>query len=126
MVAPADWPAFPVLDSIAALISGLFRHIRRPPARPEIEPVIITALAHIAKAQRCRRARKPSGDRAAASTASGSPTAKPPSAHANLNVNAGGQFQLHQRIHRLVGGLDNIEQSLVGTQLVLIARILVL
>ena len=43
----------------------------------------------------------------------------------NLNIHAGSQVELHQRVHGLVGRIDDIHQALVRSDLVLIARILV-
>src|SRR5206468_8593666 len=41
------------------------------------------------------------------------------------DVDAGGQIELHQRIDRLRGRIDNIEQTLVGAHLELLAALLV-
>ena len=43
----------------------------------------------------------------------------------DLDVNARGKLELHQRVHGLVRRIDDIHQALVGTNLVLIACILV-
>src|SRR5437867_901874 len=43
----------------------------------------------------------------------------------DLDVDAGGQVELHQRVHGLRRGIDNVEQSLVGAHLELLARGLV-
>ena len=43
----------------------------------------------------------------------------------DLNVHSGRQFKFHQRIYGLVGRIDDIHQSLVRTDFVLIASILV-
>ena len=43
----------------------------------------------------------------------------------DLDVDAGGQIELHQRVHGLVGRIDDIHQTLVRTNFILIARILV-
>ncbi len=43
----------------------------------------------------------------------------------DLNIHAGCQIQLHQRINRLVSRIHNIHQTLVRTDLVLVTRILV-
>ena len=43
----------------------------------------------------------------------------------DLDVDAGGEIELHQRIDGLVGRIDDIHQALVGADFVLIARILV-
>src|SRR3569833_4356920 len=42
-----------------------------------------------------------------------------------MHVHDGGQIQHHQSIHRLVRGIDDVNQALVGADLVLITRILV-
>jgi hypothetical protein len=39
----------------------------------------------------------------------------------NLDIHACRQIELHQRIHSLLRGLENIEQTLVGTNLELLA-----
>src|SRR5437667_247586 len=43
----------------------------------------------------------------------------------DLDVDAGGQVELHQRVHGLRRGIDNVEESLVGAHLELLARGLV-
>src|SRR5205085_5998321 len=43
----------------------------------------------------------------------------------DLNVDAGGEIELHQRVHRLRRRLHDIEQPLVGSHLELLARLLV-
>src|SRR5438270_4270784 len=43
----------------------------------------------------------------------------------DFHVHARGQIQLHQRVHRLRRRLENIEQTLVGADLELLARLLV-
>src|SRR5690606_31384866 len=43
----------------------------------------------------------------------------------DLDVDARGEVQLHQCIHRLRGGIDDVEQPLVGPDLELLARLLV-
>src|SRR3954452_14574508 len=43
----------------------------------------------------------------------------------DLNVDAGGQIELHQRVDRLRRGLHDVEQPLVGSHLELLARLLV-
>src|SRR6476659_4095862 len=43
----------------------------------------------------------------------------------NLDVDAGSEIELHQRVHRLRRGLHDIEQPLVGSHLELLARLLV-
>src|SRR5277367_6192090 len=43
----------------------------------------------------------------------------------NLNVNAGGQFQLHQGVHGLIRGVQDVHQTLVRADFELIARILI-
>src|SRR6185503_17720460 len=43
----------------------------------------------------------------------------------NLNVDAGGEIELHQSVDRLRGRLHDIEQPLVGPHLELLARLLV-
>ncbi len=35
----------------------------------------------------------------------------------NLHIHACRQIELHQRVHRLLRGLENIEQALVGADL---------
>jgi hypothetical protein len=43
----------------------------------------------------------------------------------DLDVDAGRQLQLHERIHRLARRLEDVEQPLVGADLELLARLLV-
>src|SRR5688572_7323739 len=43
----------------------------------------------------------------------------------DLHVYAGRQLQLHQRVHRLVGGIQDVHQALVRAQLELVTRVLV-
>src|ERR1700720_3309948 len=43
----------------------------------------------------------------------------------DLNVDAGGEIELHQRVHRLRRRIDNIEQSFMGAHLELLAAFLV-
>src|SRR6202012_2072117 len=43
----------------------------------------------------------------------------------DLDVHAGGQGELHQRVHGLGGGVDNVEHALVRADLELLARLLV-
>src|SRR3954469_6656970 len=43
----------------------------------------------------------------------------------DLNVDAGGEVELHQRVHRLRRRLHDIEQPLVSSHLELLARLLV-
>src|SRR5204863_6058972 len=43
----------------------------------------------------------------------------------DLDVDAGRQVELHQRVHRLRRGLENVDQALVRPQLELLARLLV-
>src|SRR6266481_7559347 len=43
----------------------------------------------------------------------------------DLNVHARRQIELHQRVHRVRSGLENINQALVGAHLKLLARFLV-
>ena len=47
-----------------------------------------------------------------------------PAESLDLNVNAGGQIQLHQRIHRLRRRVENVHQPLVRADLKLLARLL--
>src|ERR1041384_2247527 len=42
-----------------------------------------------------------------------------------LDVHAGGQVELHQRVHGLRGGIDDIEHALVRADFELLARLLV-
>src|SRR6185437_10922794 len=48
-----------------------------------------------------------------------------PSGQFDLHVDAGGEVELHQRVHGLRRGLHDIEQPLVGPHLELLARLLV-
>src|SRR4051812_48311726 len=43
----------------------------------------------------------------------------------DLDVDTGGEVELHQRIHRLRGRIDNVEEPLVGAHLELLAALLV-
>src|SRR6195952_4435959 len=43
----------------------------------------------------------------------------------DLDVNACGEIELHQRIDRLRGRLNDVQHTLVGTNLELLARLLV-
>src|SRR6185312_12381750 len=43
----------------------------------------------------------------------------------DLDVHAGGQVELHQRVHGLRGGVDDVEHALVRADLELLARLLV-
>src|SRR3569623_1418799 len=43
----------------------------------------------------------------------------------DLDVHAGGQVELHQRVHGLRGGVDDIEHALVRADFELLARLLV-
>src|SRR4051794_13472286 len=43
----------------------------------------------------------------------------------DLNIHACGKVELHQRIDRLLRGLEDVEQTLVGADLELLARLLV-
>ena len=43
----------------------------------------------------------------------------------NLYIHARGQIQLHQRVHRLLRRLENIEQALMGADLKLFPRLLI-
>src|SRR3954462_9715584 len=43
----------------------------------------------------------------------------------DLNVHACGKVELHERVHRLLRGLKDVEQTLVGADLELLARLLV-
>src|SRR5579862_360858 len=43
----------------------------------------------------------------------------------DLHIHTGGQIELHERVHRLLRGLENIEQALVGADLELLPRFLV-
>src|SRR5215510_9105215 len=49
----------------------------------------------------------------------------PPVSELDLDVDAGGEIELHQRIHRLRRRVDDIEQPLVGAHLELLAALLV-
>ena len=44
----------------------------------------------------------------------------------NLDLNAGGKFDAHQRIHNFLGRFDDVDQSLVSAILELLTAILVL
>src|SRR5215213_2006722 len=43
----------------------------------------------------------------------------------DFDVHARRQLQLHQRVHRLAGGLEDVQEPLVGADLELLARLLV-
>ena len=43
----------------------------------------------------------------------------------NLDVHARGKLQLHEGIHRLVGGIQDVHEPLMRSQLELVARILI-
>src|SRR6516165_11879463 len=43
----------------------------------------------------------------------------------DLHVHARGKLELHEGVHRLVGGIHDVHEALVGTQLELVARVLV-
>src|SRR3954466_2049642 len=43
----------------------------------------------------------------------------------DLDVHAGGQVELHQRVHGLRGGVDDVEHALVRADFELLARLLV-
>src|ERR1022692_1571193 len=43
----------------------------------------------------------------------------------DLHIHARGQIELHQRVHRLLCRLENIEQALVGADLELLPRLLI-
>ena len=45
--------------------------------------------------------------------------------YARAKVAPGRKIELHERIHRLVGGVQNVHQALVRAQLKLVARVLV-
>src|SRR5262245_43631871 len=45
--------------------------------------------------------------------------------HLDLDVDPGGKVELHQRVHRLRRRIDDVEQALVGTNLELLAALLV-
>ena len=44
----------------------------------------------------------------------------------DLDVNASGEFQTHQSLNGLIGGTENIDQSLVGSHLELFTAVLIL
>src|SRR5215204_4510479 len=48
-----------------------------------------------------------------------------PSLELDLDVHAGGEVKLHQRVHRLRSRIDDIEQALVRAHLELLAALLV-
>src|SRR5450755_2953425 len=52
-------------------------------------------------------------------------TQQVPSVQLDLDVYAGRKIKLHERIHRLVGGVQYVHQPLVRAQLKLIARVLI-
>src|SRR4249920_3255580 len=43
----------------------------------------------------------------------------------DFDVDAGGEVELHQRVHGLRGRIDNVEKALVGAHLELLAALLV-
>src|SRR5436305_12423962 len=43
----------------------------------------------------------------------------------DLDVHTGRQLELHQGVHRLAGGLEDVEEPLVGADLELLPRLLV-
>jgi len=43
----------------------------------------------------------------------------------DLHINSSGQIELHERIHRLLGGLQNVEQAFVRPNFELLSRFLV-
>src|SRR5450759_1469288 len=43
----------------------------------------------------------------------------------DLHVHAGGEVELHDRVHPLLGWLEDVEQALVGADLELLARLLI-
>src|SRR6476469_10530047 len=43
----------------------------------------------------------------------------------DLDVHARGQIELHERVHRLLCRLENVEQALMGANLKLLARLFV-
>src|SRR5215475_4756236 len=49
----------------------------------------------------------------------------PPGSELDLDVDAGGKIELHQRVHRLRRRIDDIEQTLVRAHLELLAALLV-
>src|SRR5258708_29842468 len=49
----------------------------------------------------------------------------PLGAELDLDVDAGGEVELHQRVHRLRRRIDDVEHALVRTNLELLARLLV-
>src|SRR5579864_175028 len=53
------------------------------------------------------------------------PRSRRRSVQLDLNVDAGGQLELHECVHRLVGGVHDVHEALVGAQLELVARVLV-
>src|SRR5262245_28368726 len=46
-------------------------------------------------------------------------------AELDLDVDAGGEVELHQRVHRLRSRVDDVEDAPMGTDLELLARLLV-
>src|SRR5882672_2277549 len=48
-----------------------------------------------------------------------------PRSELDLDVDAGGKIELHQRVHRLRRRIDDVEQALVGAHLELLAALLV-
>src|SRR5437667_1031485 len=49
----------------------------------------------------------------------------PPLLELDLHVDAGGEVELAERVDRLLRGLEDVEQALVGADLELLARLLV-
>src|SRR5215468_7646402 len=49
----------------------------------------------------------------------------PPGSELDLDVDASGEIELHQRVHRLRRRIDDVEQALVGAHLELLAALLV-
>src|SRR6516225_5752784 len=48
-----------------------------------------------------------------------------PGSELDLDVDAGGQIELHQRVHRLRGRIDDVEEALMRAHLELLAALLV-
>src|SRR5882672_8364516 len=48
-----------------------------------------------------------------------------PRSELDLDVDAGGEIELHQRVHRLRRRIDDVEEALVGAHLELLAALLV-
>src|SRR5215471_1060049 len=49
----------------------------------------------------------------------------PPGSELDLDVDTGGEIELHQRVHRLRRRIDDVEQALVGAHLELLTALLV-